>query len=48
MSLDAKNLTSDRLVSKVIQCVNFSALKHKYQKRKGIDEEPYINHPIGK
>lgn len=31
----------------VITAVNFSAIKHKNQKRKGIEQTPYINHPIG-
>ncbi|MCA1625218.1 MAG: HD domain-containing protein [Acidobacteria bacterium] len=28
------------------QAISFAAKKHKTQKRKGADEEPYINHPL--
>ncbi len=31
---------------KFIQAVLFAAKKHRYQKRKGNDAEPYINHPL--
>jgi GTP diphosphokinase / guanosine-3',5'-bis(diphosphate) 3'-diphosphatase len=30
----------------LLQAISFSAKKHRYQTRKGIDGEPYINHPI--
>ncbi len=29
-----------------IQAASFAAKKHRAQKRKGADEEPYINHPL--
>jgi GTP diphosphokinase / guanosine-3',5'-bis(diphosphate) 3'-diphosphatase len=29
-----------------LQAISFSAKKHRYQTRKGVDGEPYINHPI--
>ena len=33
-------------ISKLIQAINFAAKKHSRQKRKGADEQPYINHPL--
>lgn len=33
-------------LSKLIQAINFAAKKHRKQKRKGADGEPYINHPL--
>jgi len=30
----------------LIHAINFAAKKHRRQKRKGADEEPYINHPL--
>ncbi len=30
----------------LIQAINFAAKKHSIQKRKGADEQPYINHPL--
>ena len=32
--------------SKLLLAINFAAIKHIHQKRKG-DDSPYINHPIG-
>jgi guanosine-3',5'-bis(diphosphate) 3'-pyrophosphohydrolase len=32
--------------SLIIAAANFSAIKHQYQRRKGIDQTPYINHPL--
>ncbi|GAB1604267.1 guanosine-3',5'-bis(diphosphate) 3'-pyrophosphohydrolase MESH1-like [Argonauta hians] len=37
----------DDLLSTIIKCVNFAAIKHKDQRRKDEEETPYINHPIG-
>ncbi|XP_069136125.1 guanosine-3',5'-bis(diphosphate) 3'-pyrophosphohydrolase MESH1-like [Argopecten irradians] len=34
-------------VSKLMQCVDFAAIKHKDQRRKDKEGTPYINHPIG-
>ena len=31
---------------KLLQAISFAAKKHRSQKRKGADNEPYINHPI--
>ncbi|MGI8786664.1 MAG: HD domain-containing protein [Pyrinomonadaceae bacterium] len=31
---------------KLLQAVSFAAKKHSRQKRKGADEQPYINHPL--
>jgi guanosine-3',5'-bis(diphosphate) 3'-pyrophosphohydrolase len=33
-------------LAKFIQAASFAAKKHSRQKRKGADEEPYINHPL--
>lgn len=33
-------------LSKLLQAISFAAKKHVKQKRKGADEEPYINHPL--
>lgn len=33
-------------LSKFLQAISFAAQKHKSQKRKGADEEPYINHVL--
>jgi guanosine-3',5'-bis(diphosphate) 3'-pyrophosphohydrolase len=30
----------------LVQAINFAAKKHRAQKRKGADREPYINHPL--
>jgi len=30
----------------LVQAINFAAKKHSTQKRKGADEQPYINHPL--
>ena len=36
--------TADNPVLMIARAVNFAALKHKGQRRKGEDAEPYINH----
>ena len=33
-------------LTKLTEAISFAAKKHKLQKRKGADEEPYINHPL--
>lgn len=40
-------LTKEELLSMVIKCTNFAALKHSKQRRKNKEQTPYINHPIG-
>lgn len=35
------------VISAVVRCVNFAAIKHKDQRRKDREKTPYINHPIG-
>lgn len=30
----------------LVAAINFAAKKHRLQKRKGADQEPYINHPL--
>lgn len=35
------------LISIMVKCTNFAAIKHKNQRRKDADKTPYINHPIG-
>jgi hypothetical protein len=32
----------------IIKCINFAAVKHKYQRRKDPEKTPYVNHVIGK
>lgn len=46
-TLCSKELTNSDLLSMLLKCVNFAALKHKHQRRKDEKETPYINHPIG-
>lgn len=31
----------------IIRAANFAAVKHRHQKRKDLEETPYINHPLG-
>lgn len=33
-------------LAKLIEAASFAAKKHRYQKRKGDNHEPYINHPL--
>ncbi len=33
-------------LANLLQAISFSAKKHQFQKRKGANGEPYINHPI--
>jgi GTP diphosphokinase / guanosine-3',5'-bis(diphosphate) 3'-diphosphatase len=33
-------------LDKLLEAASFAAKKHRYQKRKGSDGEPYINHPL--
>ena len=35
------------LMPQMMRAVNFAAVKHKMQRRKDMEETPYINHPIG-
>ena len=41
------NMSANELVD-LIECVNFAAIKHKYQRRKDSNKTPYINHAVGK
>ncbi|KAM8972291.1 guanosine-3',5'-bis(diphosphate) 3'-pyrophosphohydrolase MESH1 [Pelodytes ibericus] len=34
-------------VALILETANFAAEKHKHQRRKDVEETPYINHPIG-
>ncbi len=40
------NLPPTENIGLLLKAVNFAAIKHSFQKRKG-DDSPYINHPIG-
>ncbi|XP_076174240.1 metazoan SpoT homolog-1 isoform X1 [Ptiloglossa arizonensis] len=40
-------LPNAELLTLVIKCINFSAIKHKSQRRYDAEQTPYINHPIG-
>ncbi|GAB6032108.1 Guanosine-3',5'-bis(diphosphate) 3'-pyrophosphohydrolase MESH1 [Chamberlinius hualienensis] len=31
----------------ILKCANFAAVKHKDQRRKDVEQTPYINHPLG-
>ncbi|XP_012225429.2 guanosine-3',5'-bis(diphosphate) 3'-pyrophosphohydrolase MESH1 [Linepithema humile] len=42
-----KKLSEEELLSLIIRCVNFAAEKHRNQRRKDVDQTPYINHPLG-
>jgi len=42
----AVNSTATAQISVVLDAVHFSAEKHKYQRRKNIQQTPYICHPI--
>jgi len=33
-------------LAKLLDAASFAARKHRYQKRKGDDAEPYVNHPL--
>lgn len=33
-------------LAKLLEAASFAAKKHRYQKRKGDDAEPYVNHPL--
>jgi guanosine-3',5'-bis(diphosphate) 3'-pyrophosphohydrolase len=34
------------ILQQVIMAARFAADKHRFQRRKGVDQEPYINHPL--
>jgi len=34
------------VIDKLLEAINFAAFKHKDQRRKGANAEPYINHPL--
>ncbi|XP_076227005.1 metazoan SpoT homolog-1 [Nomia melanderi] len=42
-----KEISNAELLTLLMKCVNFAAIKHKNQKRKDAEGTPYINHPIG-
>lgn len=42
-----KEMTQDDLLTLVIKCANFAAVKHSRQRRHNLEQTPYINHPIG-
>jgi hypothetical protein len=47
MPLNLNAVNSADVLAVVIKCVDFAAVKHKYQRRKDPEKTPYINHPIG-
>jgi len=47
MSNQIINSTSQNFLIDVFKALNFAAIKHRHQKRKGVSGIPYINHPIG-
>ena len=38
--------SSSHAIGLILKAADFAAHKHRYQKRKGKDKKPYINHPI--
>ncbi|XP_073240825.1 guanosine-3',5'-bis(diphosphate) 3'-pyrophosphohydrolase MESH1-like [Porites lutea] len=47
---DADGLIQDNpinVIGRILEAVQFAAIKHKDQRRKDPEETPYINHPIG-
>ncbi|XP_076766865.1 metazoan SpoT homolog-1 isoform X1 [Xylocopa sonorina] len=46
-TLCSHELTNPELLSILMKCVNFAAIKHKDQRRKDENETPYVNHVIG-
>lgn len=45
---DSENtVANSRSLSVVIKAANFAAIKHTRQRRKDVEETPYINHPLG-
>ncbi|GIY27411.1 guanosine-3',5'-bis(diphosphate) 3'-pyrophosphohydrolase MESH1 [Caerostris extrusa] len=40
-------MSTESVVANTIKAANFAAIKHRQQKRKDLEETPYINHPIG-
>lgn len=42
-----KELSKEELLSSVIKCASFAAEKHRNQRRKDVEQTPYINHPLG-
>lgn len=41
------HLPANELLSLIIKCTDFAAKKHSTQRRKDLQQTPYINHPIG-
>lgn len=39
--------TNNAVITALIKCVNFAAIKHKDQRRNDEVKTPYINHPVG-
>ena len=47
---EANGLIEDNeinVIGRILEAVQFAAIKHKDQRRKDPEETPYINHPIG-
>lgn len=47
MSEQIMNVILQNILTQCIGAINWSAHKHRYQKRKNTEGTPYINHPIG-
>ena len=47
LSVISFNMADECAVGKLLETVNFAAVKHKNQRRKDPEKTPYINHPIG-
>lgn len=49
MSEDNKDFNTGNatiVIDKLLEAISFAAIKHKDQRRKGANAEPYINHPL--
>ncbi|KAI3640053.1 hypothetical protein MIR68_000931 [Amoeboaphelidium protococcarum] len=40
-------LSDDGNIARLMHAINFAAIKHSKQRRKDLEQTPYINHPIG-
>ena len=47
VTLKMSKQESPNISLELIRCTNFAAIKHKDQRRKDVDQTPYVNHVIG-
>ncbi|XP_012276770.1 guanosine-3',5'-bis(diphosphate) 3'-pyrophosphohydrolase MESH1 [Orussus abietinus] len=41
------DITKEKALALILKCADFAAKKHSKQRRKDVEQTPYINHPIG-